>query len=41
MKITSEPPKGIKSAMIRAYTQVVSAKAEREYYEANRKYEVW
>lgn len=41
MKITSEPPKGIKSAMIRAYNQVISTKAEHEYYNRNRKFEVW
>ena len=41
MKITSEPPKGIKSAMIRAYNQVVSTKAEHEYYNRNAKFEVW
>ena len=41
MKITSEPPKGVKSAMIRAYNQIVTTKAEREYYDSNKKYEVW
>ena len=41
LKITSEPPKGIKPAMIRAYNQVLSTKAEREFYERNRKFEIW
>lgn len=41
LKITSEPPKGIKPAMIRAYNQVLGTKAEREFYEKNRKFEIW
>ena len=32
LKITSEPPKGIKSSMIRSYTSIISSKTELAYY---------
>ena len=32
LKITSEPPKGIKSSMIRSYTSIISSKAELAFY---------
>ena len=41
LKLTSEPPKGIKSAMIRAYASFKSSKSEQEFYNSNKKPEVW
>ena len=32
LKITSEPPKGIKSSIIRSYTSIISSKAELAFY---------
>ena len=32
IKITSEPPKGIRSSMIRSYTSIINSKTELHWY---------
>jgi dynein heavy chain len=41
IKITSEPPKGIKAAMLRQYGMINSNKVERENYEKHAYPEKW
>ena len=41
LKLTSEPPKGIKSSMIRSYQQVISSKTELAWYNDSKKFELW
>lgn len=41
IKITSEPPKGIKAAMLRQYGMIAGNKAEKQTYEANQQPEKW
>lgn len=38
LKITSEPPKGIKSSMIRSYTSVITSKTELAFYNESKKF---
>lgn len=41
LKVTSEPPKGIKSSMIRSYTSVINSKTELAFYNESSKPEIW
>mmetsp|Transcript_10117 Transcript_10117/g.7583 ORF Transcript_10117/g.7583 Transcript_10117/m.7583 type:complete len:361 (+) Transcript_10117:1154-2236(+) len=41
IKVTSEPPKGVKSSLIRAYQQIDNSKAEREFFNSNSKPEIF
>jgi len=41
LKITSEPPKGIKSSMIRSYASVIGSKTELAFYNGSQKFEIW
>lgn len=41
LKITSEPPKGIKSSMIRSYASVISSPTEIAFYNESKKFEIW
>ena len=41
IKLTSEPPKGLKSALVRTYAQIDSSKNEREFFNSNSKPAQW
>ena len=41
IKITSEPPKGIRSSMIRSYTSIINSKTELHWYNESQKFETW
>lgn len=41
IKITSEPPKGIKAAMLRQYGMIAGNKGEKQTYEAHLQPERW
>ncbi len=41
IKLTSEPPKGLKSSLIRTYTQVEASKTEKETFNSNSKPSQW
>ena len=41
IKVTSEPPKGIKSSMIRSYNSVISSKTELAEYNESKKMDIW
>ena len=41
IKVTSEPPKGIRSSMIRSYTSIINSKTELHWYNESQKFETW
>ena len=41
IKVTSEPPKGIKSSMIRAYSSVINSKTDLAEYNESKKLDIW
>jgi len=41
IKLTSEPPKGLKPSVVRAYAQIEQSKLEKEFFTSNSKPEQW
>jgi dynein heavy chain len=41
IKLTSEPPQGIKSSLQRSYNQIVNSKPDSKLYESSTKPDVW
>jgi hypothetical protein len=41
VKLTSEPPKGVKTSMLRTYGNMINAKKEAEFYNENSKPHLW
>lgn len=41
IKLTSEPPKGLKASLQRIYSQVEQSKTEKEFYNSNSKANTW
>ena len=41
IKITSEPPKGIKPSMIRSYTSIINSKTDLADYNDSKKLDIW